>query len=110
MESESHEVVYYKTGAGKIPFLDWLYSLKDKITRARIRIRIDRVAMGNFGDHHSVGNGVWELRISSGPGFRIYYGLKGKKVIVVLAGGDKRSQEKDVKLAKEFWADYLQED
>ena len=45
MESESHEVVYYKTGAGKVPFLDWLYSLKDKITRARIRIRIDRVAI-----------------------------------------------------------------
>ncbi|MDD5222389.1 MAG: type II toxin-antitoxin system RelE/ParE family toxin [bacterium] len=110
MESESREVVYYKTGAGKVPFLDWLYSLKDKITRARIRIRIERVAMGNFGDHHSVGNGVWELRVSSGPGFRIYYGLEGKKIVVVLAGGDKRSQEKDVKLAKEYWADYLRED
>lgn len=110
MDFESRVVVYYKTEAGKVPFLDWLYSLKDKIARARIRIRIDRVAMGNFGDHHSVGNGVWELRVSSGPGFRIYYGLEGKKAVVILAGGDKRSQEKDVKLAKEYWADYLQED
>jgi putative addiction module killer protein len=110
METLLREVVYYKNREGKVPFLDWLYSLEDKVTRAKIRIRIDRVAMGNFGDHHSVGGGVWELRIDYGPGFRIYYGLRGKKIVVILVGGDKKSQEKDIKLSKECWEDYLKED
>ena len=110
MEAEKHEVFYYKTRDGKVPFLDWLYSLKNKITRAKIRVQIDRVAAGNFGDHHSVGNGVWELRMNYGPGFRIYYGLAGRKIILILLGGDKKSQEKDIKLAKKCWEDYLKED
>jgi putative addiction module killer protein len=76
------------------------------MSRARIRSRIDKVETGNFGDFRSVGNGVSELRFTFGAGFRVYYGLKGETIVILLIGGDKSSQEKDIEKAKEFWADY----
>jgi len=100
------EIVQYQTKSGKVPFREWLLSLKDITTRARIRTRLDRLALGNFGDCKSIGEGIFELRCHFGPGYRIYFGQDGRLLIVLLTGGDKSSQPKDIKLAKEFWEDY----
>ena len=110
MEIEPREVLYYKKEEGVVPFLNWLYSLKDKVTKAKIRIRLDRLAAGDLGDYHSVGDGVNELRISYGPGYRVYFGFDGRQIVVILCAGDKGSQSKDIKLAKEYWANYKKED
>jgi len=71
--------------------------------RARIQARVLRFEMGNLGDHKSVGSGVWEARVMFGPGYRIYFGKDGDSVIVLLVGGDKGSQSKDVSRAQELW-------
>lgn len=96
----------YITPDGKVPFTEWLNALKDRTTRARIRVRLDRLRMGNLGDHKSVGSGVWELRLTFGPGWRIYFGKDGERIILLLTGGDKTSQTQDIALAQQMWADY----
>ena len=83
-------------------FLDWLRSLRDVRAMAHIQIRIDRLALGNAGDVNSVGEGVSELRVDYGPGYRVYYAQRGKVLVVLLCGGDKRTQSSDVKMAKKL--------
>ena len=80
-------------------FAKWLDSLRDLRARARIQARIERLAMGNPGDVAPVGEGVSELRLDYGPGYRVYYRKRGREVIVLLAGGDKSSQSRDIKTA-----------
>jgi putative addiction module killer protein len=80
-------------------YLKWFESLRDRQAKARIDIRIRRLSMGNPGDVKSVGQGVSELRISYGPGYRVYFTQKGETLIILLAGGDKRTQQKDIKIA-----------
>lgn len=80
-------------------FAKWLDSLNDIRARARILVRIERLAAGNPGDVKSVGEGVSELRIDYGPGYRVYYKKQGRQVVILLAGGDKRTQAKDIKAA-----------
>jgi putative addiction module killer protein len=80
-------------------FAKWLDGLHDIRARARILVRIERLATGNPGDVKPVGGGVSELRIKYGPGYRVYYKLQGEKVVILLAGGDKRTQAKDIKTA-----------
>lgn len=92
---------------GKAPFEEWLLSLADRTTRARILRRIDRLRFGNFGDARSVGEGVLELRIHFGPGYRVYFGLHGAEVILLLCGGDKKTQIGDIAAAKLYWKEYL---
>ncbi|CDO38849.1 MULTISPECIES: type II toxin-antitoxin system RelE/ParE family toxin [Novosphingobium] len=81
-------------------FIDWLTALRDVQARARIAKRIDRIAQGNFGDAKSVGDGVSELRFTFGPGYRVYYTRRGDVVVILLCGGDKGSQERDIDRAK----------
>src|SRR5580704_3621562 len=81
-------------------FSDWMIGLRDHRARAKIAARIDRLALGNPGDVESVGEGVSELRIHYGPGYRVYFIRRGKKLIVLLCGGDKSTQTKDIKTAK----------
>lgn len=81
-------------------FADWLSALRDRTARAKIQVRIDRLALGNRGDATSVGEGVSELRIHYGPGYRVYFVERGATLVVLLAGGDKSTQDKDVKIAK----------
>jgi len=100
------EIEIYETKAGKIPFSIWFNGLKEIHTRAKILTRIDRLKLGNFGDCKSVGDGIYELRIHYGPGIRLYYSRVGNKVLLLLCGGDKSSQVKDIKKAKEFLKDY----
>ena len=97
----------YQQSDGKKPFDIWINALKDKMSQARIRARLDKVTIGNLGDFKSVGDGVCELRFSFGPGFRIYFAFDKEDIILLLLGGDKSSQDKDIKKAKEYWIDYL---
>ena len=100
------EILLYQTQAGKSPFEEWLNSLRDRKGAAKIRVRIDRVQLGNLGQYRSVGEGVLELKIDFGPGYRVYFGQEGNTVVILLCGGDKRTQDKDIKSAREYWADY----
>lgn len=84
----------------------WLRKLKDRRAAARVRIRIDRLAAGNPGDVRPVGGGISELRIDYGPGFRVYYLRHGRRVIVLLCGGDKSSQDRDIEQAKRIAKDW----
>lgn len=81
------------------PFAKWIDGLRDIRARARILVRIERLASGNSGDAKPVGNGVSELRIDYGPGYRVYYTMQGRELIILLAGGDKSSQARDIKTA-----------
>jgi putative addiction module killer protein len=94
------EIKVYKTTRGKAPFRDWLDALKDKIIRARIDRRLERLADGNYGDSKSVGEGVFEMRLQFGAGYRIYFGEINCHVVLLLSGGSKSSQVKDIKLAQ----------
>lgn len=80
-------------------FATWLHALRDRQARARIQVRIDRLQLGLPGDARSVGEGVSELRIDYGPGYRVYFMRRGREIIVLLAGGDKRTQDRDIKKA-----------
>ena len=91
-------------------FLKWRTRLKDERARAVIASRLDRVAFGNAGDMKPVGNGVSELRIDFGPGYRIYFARRGKTVIILLCGGDKSTQAKDIETAKRLAAEWSGED
>ena len=106
MLSRRREVFHYLDNRQKDVFQEWLDNLKDVRGRAIILKRIDRIEEGLFGDHRYVGEGVWELRIDFGPGYRIYYGEENLTVVLLLLGGDKTSQKKDISLAHTFWADY----
>jgi len=83
-------------------FSDWFDSLRDRQAQARINIRIRRLSLGNPGDVKPVGGGVSELRIDYGPGYRVYFVRRGETVVVLLAGGDKRSQDRDIRIAIEL--------
>lgn len=107
MEVAERTLMTLETPQGLIPFEDWLESLKSNVFRAAVDARLTRVADGNFGDHKSVGGGVFELRIPKGPGLRVYYGLDGPRLVVLIGGGDKSSQKKDILKAQELWKEYL---
>lgn len=100
------EIRRYLTESGKDVVGEWLASLKDAQARARAATRIARLEAGNFGDCKSVGEGVWELRIDWGPGYRMYYALVGSEVILLLCGGDKRKQTADIRRAAEYLKNY----
>lgn len=107
MKVQRREIEIYVAENGRAPFSEWLHSLRDIRARAKIRIRLDRTSLGNLGDCKSVGDGVCEMKINYGSGYRIYFGHVGNKVILLLCGGDKSSQGKDIKKAHVLWADYL---
>lgn len=100
------ELRYYQTAAGARPFVAWLGGLADGQARARIQARLARVAAGNFGDVAPVGDGVLELRIDWGPGYRMYFARVGNVIVLLLCGGDKRTQQRDIKRAKDYFQDY----
>ena len=91
----------YQDQRGREPFSEWHHSLRDLRTQARIRSRLRRVEAGNLGDIRSVGKGVSELRLDFGPGYRIYFGEVGDR-LVLLCGGDKSTQERDISRAREY--------
>ncbi|HZZ93233.1 MAG TPA: type II toxin-antitoxin system RelE/ParE family toxin [Usitatibacter sp.] len=100
------ELRYYQASSGRRPFVEWLEALQDRRARARVQARLAVVASGSLGDVKSVGDGVVELRLHYGPGYRIYFALVSEVVILLLCGGDKRSQDDDIKQAKRYLEDF----
>src|SRR5436190_3142729 len=100
-------VLEYLSADGTSPFRSWLEQL-DGSVRPRIQARVYRFELGNLGDHKSVGGGVSESRLDFGPGYRIYFGRDGLKIILLLPGGDKSSQAGDIQRAQEYWQRYLE--
>ena len=100
------EMLRYCGRDGREPFFEWLHSRRDKAAQARIRVRLRQVQAGNFGDCEPVGEGVIEIRVHLGPGYRVYCGRHGKAVVLLLSGGDKSSQARDIKRAKALWSEW----
>jgi putative addiction module killer protein len=100
------EVVVFRARNGRRPFEEWLDGLNDQRAVARVLARLARVRQGNLGDCKPVGEGVSELRVDYGPGYRVYFGQKGRTLVVLLCGGDKRTQDRDIRLAKLFWHEF----
>lgn len=100
------ELRRFLTETGRDVLGEWLAGLKDNRTRAKIIARIDRIAAGNFGDCKSLREGLSELRIDWGPGYRVYYARIGKTCVLLLGGGDKRTQSSDIQRASEYLSDY----
>lgn len=100
------EIENYLTEEGRDPFKDWLAGLADRLAKARVLVRAGRLASGNFGDCKPIREGVWELRIDHGPGYRVYYAQAGSRLILLLLGGDKRRQKADIEQAVEYWNDW----
>lgn len=100
------EVRHYVNRAGRDIFGEWLSNLADLRTREKIAARIDRLAVGNFGDCKPLGQGLWELRIDRGPGYRVYYAVVGRELVLLVSGGDKRRQSTDIELALAHLKDY----
>jgi putative addiction module killer protein len=96
----------YQDENGNEPFIEWMESIKDLKTRDRIFTRLDRLEVGNPGDHSPVGSGVMELKLHFGPGYRIYFGEDGDVLVILLMGGDKKTQSKDIKKAQFYWKKY----
>lgn len=93
-----------------IEFDKWLKKLRDKTARAKILFRLQRVESGNLGDVNPVSHGITEMRIPHGKGYRIYYKIIEKQVILLLIGGDKSTQEKDIEKAKKIWDNYQKQE
>ncbi|AXF22215.1 addiction module antitoxin RelB [Burkholderia pyrrocinia] len=90
-------------------FSDWLRDLKDRVAKGSILSRIRRAQLGNFGSHKDLGDGVSEMKIDVGPGYRVYYGRQGGTVYLLICGGDKSSQDADIKHAKDIWEQFNKE-
>ena len=100
------EIQRYRRPDGSAPFDEWYGSVPDLAGRLRVMERIYRMAEGNFGDRVAVGEGVFELRIHFGPGYRIYYGRQGEVLVLLLCAGSKKSQTTDIVNAKRYWREW----
>lgn len=101
------EVLRYVTESGTVVISEWLAGLRDKQAQARISARFLRLAAGNFGDCKPLREGVHEMRIDWGPGYRVYFAMAGKTCVLLLCGGDKRKQSADIDRAIAYRQDYL---
>ncbi len=101
-----YEIRHYLTHDQKDVYFDWLKKQRDTLARIAIDRRVNRVELGNFGDHKFCRDGVWELRIDVGAGYRVYYAIAGQALVLLLCGGDKRSQDADIACACEYWQDW----
>lgn len=100
--AQPREIRFFQTSNGHEPFNEWFMSISDTTTQDRIEARLTRIRLGNFGDYRSVGEGVSELRLRFGAEYRIYFGEVDNAVVLLLCGGDKSSQRRDIQLAKTY--------
>ena len=100
------EVKIFRDYKKREPFTNWIKSLKDPITRHRITNRIIRLQLGNFGDYKHIEDEVFELSFDFGAGYRVYFGKQDNTIVILLCGGDKGSQRKDIEKALHYWRDY----
>ena len=103
--SNEIDIKYYALPNGREPYSEWFEGLRDKKAKAKIAVKLDRLRMGNFGGCESIGKGLSELKIDHGPGYRVYFGQIENLIIILLCGGDKSTQSKDIKKAHEYWKD-----
>ena len=103
MRNMKNTINEYIDDSGKSHYADWLKNLRDAKAKAKIMMQIDKMELGLFGDVEPIGEGLSELRLHYGPGYRVYYGKEGQQVFLLLCGGDKSTQSKDIKKAKEYW-------
>jgi putative addiction module killer protein len=101
-----YEIRHYLREDAKDLYLDWWMKLRDTKARIAIDRRVNRIELGNFGDHKFCRDGVWELRVDVGPGYRVYYGIADQKIVLLLCGGDKRTQSSDISIACKYWQDW----
>ena len=106
MEVTPKKVAYYQTPNGKEPFREWYYSLNDNRSREAIRGHLTRMERGLLGDCKGLGGGIFELRIDFGPGYRVYFGEIERTIVLLICGGDKSTQDRDIKAARLYWEDY----
>jgi putative addiction module killer protein len=107
MQATPRKVINYTLPDGREPLKEWLYAMKDYNGQDKIIRRLERIEQGNLGKTRRVGEGVLELKINVGPGYRVYVGLDGQLLVVLLCGGDKHTQErKDIETSRLYWADY----
>lgn len=104
--TEAFEIRHYLNERGKDVFATWIDGLSDSRTKAKIAVRIDRLAVGNFGACKSLGRGLYELRVDWAQGFRVYYALIGTRCVLLLCGGSKSTQVRDIARAYEYFEDY----
>ena len=107
--TKPRQIIVYADESGQEPFTEWLYGLRDAIGRKRVLARLSRLEQGNLGDCSPVGEGVSELRMFFGSGYRVYFGEHGDSLVVLLCGGDKSSQSRDIEQAKTCWKEYLKD-
>jgi len=103
-----YRIAEYVTLGGVRPFRDWLVRLRDMRGRTKVVQRVERAEAGNLGIHHGVGDGVLEMIIDWGPGYRVYFGKSGPDELLLLAGGSKRTQRQDIDTSKRYWSDYVE--
>ena len=107
MQIRPREILYYTTPNGRNPYRRWYTRLKDQRTQIAISNRIARLRTGNFGDFKRLSSSLYELRIHYGPGFRVYYGIFQNDIVVLLCGGTKSTQQRDIEKAQDYWNDFL---
>jgi putative addiction module killer protein len=106
MEARPRRILKYITESERCPFDEWIDSLKNKRAQAVVNNRLLRIAQGNFGLCRNVGGNLMEMKIDFGPGLRVYFAEDGDTIVVLLCGGDKSTQTRDIERAKEYWKDY----
>jgi len=106
VEAVPREIFVFETRDGRVPFREWMNLVKGQPVYEKVVARLERIEEGNFGEHRSVGEGVSELVINFGPGYRVYYGLDGADIVILLVGGSKATQQKDIDAAKQYWRQY----
>src|SRR4051794_33763392 len=99
-------ILRYVTVSGRQPYAEWLFHLKDSMGKDLIRAHVERLAVGYFGRSRFVGDGLWELKIDFGPGYRVYYLKDGINLIILFCAGTKRTQWRDISQAKKYVEDY----
>ena len=105
-----YEIQHYVTpDDGRDLYIDWLEKLKDTTTKIAVIRRVTRIELGNFGDYKLCRDGVWELRIDVGAGYRVYYAISGKEIVLLLCGGGKRTQDSDINRACDYWQAWKKE-
>ncbi|MEH6473616.1 MAG: type II toxin-antitoxin system RelE/ParE family toxin [Halopseudomonas sp.] len=105
-QASKKKTLEYLTSDNESPYSDWLKALGDVRAKTKVTRATHNMSLGNFGDHKGVGDSVMERRLTYGPGYRIYYAMDGNQIVLLLTGGDKSSQQKDIEKAKAYWADY----
>ncbi len=103
MEIIPRDIRNYVTPDGREPYEEWVNSYRNRKTRAIIRERINRLHLGNFGDYKRLTTDLYELRIHYGPGYRVYLGVADRVMVILLCGGSKKTQRRDIQKAKEYW-------